>query len=802
MSNNSITSDSTSSTNTAHQKSPVSIYLDDGPLFRATIKEYEDRTAFLKSNLKNIISTATASFRARQNMLESEQEFIAAVRKASFTKPLFDYYLNNILDKLFEQQQRLHLCMQTLVIDPLKKLYELDVKVTDTKKKQFEDASKDYYVYLSKYLRNKNATINFNSEKKKLSTQLEFNMRKQQFDLARFDYYTFLTDLHGGKKEQEILYHLLHHHEKQYAFYHEACKTLEQHKNGLEDVASYIAEASREQKVMNQERDEKRKELESNYAITVLHETHTPELTGKKASLDMVSDESFPTNQHLTHIPLSVENRDKFNGIRDLQQMDQASLSNVGHKKEGFLYTSSKPNKRRSSHSFSGDHWHKYWCVLSKGQLQEYTNWKHQLQTHNQPILLKLATVKEAREAGRRFCFEVITPNVRRVYQATSSEELSSWMATINNAICGSLNGTGSCAAFFEDVSAPLPDWSPEKTISKALDGIAKLKPKKSRRRKERLSQSYDKLQNIKSSSCNGSWLLKQLCQQDPSNSSCADCSAQNPDWCSLNFGILLCIGTHISKVRSLTLDSESLTAELVQLLKLIGNARFNALWEYNLVGQDRVMKPSSTNAREVKARYVREKYLNKHFLRLTNEAPSDLLFEGILENDVPKILYSIGTGANLHQPFPLDNMEKITLVLPKEFALAQSKTDCVILRYPLVLALIKDQYSSYKNDGMCNNCLPNIAIEGTGSEDRSTESSDSQSSEYGRLFPLAELLLQNGCDIQAIVVDQNTGQCLVDLISCSHVVSDEAIEYLNVKSELRGHVPIKKMSISKPREI
>lgn len=185
----------------------------------------------------------------------------------------------------------------------------------------------------------------------------------------------------------------------------------------------------------------------------------------------------------------------------------------------------------------------RYWCVLSKGQLQEYTNWKHQLQTHNQPILLKLATVKEAREAGRRFCFEVITPNVRRVYQATSSEELSSWMATINNAICGSLNGTGSCAAFFEDVSAPLPDWSPEKTISKALDGIAKLKPKKSRRRKERLSQSYDKLQTIKSSSCNGSWLLKQLCQQDPSNSFCADCSAQNPDWCSLNFGILLCIG-------------------------------------------------------------------------------------------------------------------------------------------------------------------------------------------------------------------------------------------------------------------
>ena len=47
-------------------------------------------------------------------------------------------------------------------------------------------------------------------------------------------------------------------------------------------------------------------------------------------------------------------------------------------------------------------------------------------------------------------------------------------------------------------------------------------------------------------------------------NRLCADCGSPDPDWASLNLGILICIecsgvhrqlGVHISKVRSCTLD-------------------------------------------------------------------------------------------------------------------------------------------------------------------------------------------------------------------------------------------------------
>lgn len=40
-----------------------------------------------------------------------------------------------------------------------------------------------------------------------------------------------------------------------------------------------------------------------------------------------------------------------------------------------------------------------------------------------------------------------------------------------------------------------------------------------------------------------GNTRLFSILRQDTSNHYCADCGAKNPDWCSLNLGILLCIG-------------------------------------------------------------------------------------------------------------------------------------------------------------------------------------------------------------------------------------------------------------------
>src|SRR6516165_1152530 len=60
-----------------------------------------------------------------------------------------------------------------------------------------------------------------------------------------------------------------------------------------------------------------------------------------------------------------------------------------------------------------------------------------------EPIDLRMASVREARNAERRFCFEVITPQYKRVYQATSEEDMNSWISSINNALQSAVEGRG-----------------------------------------------------------------------------------------------------------------------------------------------------------------------------------------------------------------------------------------------------------------------------------------------------------------------------------------------------------------------
>lgn len=71
---------------------------------------------------------------------------------------------------------------------------------------------------------------------------------------------------------------------------------------------------------------------------------------------------------------------------------------------------------------------------------------------------------------------------------------------------------------------------------------------------------------------------LQDLITGIPGNNRCADCSASNPGWASWNLGIFLCmrcasihrkLGTHISKVKSLSMDTWS--AEQVDVSLVLG---------------------------------------------------------------------------------------------------------------------------------------------------------------------------------------------------------------------------------------
>ncbi|KAH7910541.1 hypothetical protein BJ138DRAFT_1152658 [Hygrophoropsis aurantiaca] len=107
-----------------------------------------------------------------------------------------------------------------------------------------------------------------------------------------------------------------------------------------------------------------------------------------------------------------------------------------------------------------------------------------------------------------------------------------------------------------------------------------------------------------------------------PGNDICADCKSRNPRWASFNLGIFVCVhcasihrklGTHITKVKSLTLDQWS--KEQLEVMKQNGNVKVNSF--YN---PDETRHPPPTNMIDSERdseleKFIRAKYEFKRFV-------------------------------------------------------------------------------------------------------------------------------------------------------------------------------------------
>ena len=115
----------------------------------------------------------------------------------------------------------------------------------------------------------------------------------------------------------------------------------------------------------------------------------------------------------------------------------------------------------------------------------------------------------------------------------------------------------------------------------------------------------------------------------DTSNLKCCDCNnTATVEWVSINLLCVLCIkcsgvhrslGSHISKVRSLTLDNFT-SIELMHLLKNnVSNSNINAIYESNLHNLS-MNKITSKSTDLERSRYIINKYQFKKFVIDSNQ--------------------------------------------------------------------------------------------------------------------------------------------------------------------------------------
>ncbi|RDL37524.1 uncharacterized protein BP5553_04957 [Venustampulla echinocandica] len=107
---------------------------------------------------------------------------------------------------------------------------------------------------------------------------------------------------------------------------------------------------------------------------------------------------------------------------------------------------------------------------------------------------------------------------------------------------------------------------------------------------------------------------LQDLLKSVPGNNVCADCQARNPGWASWSLGIFLCMrcaalhrkmGTHITKVKSLSMDSWS--NEQVENMKRVGNVASNRT--YNPKNSRPPIPIDADEADSAMERFIRQKY-------------------------------------------------------------------------------------------------------------------------------------------------------------------------------------------------
>ncbi|KAK9447549.1 uncharacterized protein V1518DRAFT_421282 [Limtongia smithiae] len=692
---------------------------EDGPLFRATISSLEKKTSGLKATIKKTLKSAARVYEAQQEYGDNLAVFLTNLRDTAKVlpsiRPVVDDYFALVGREFLLFERNSCMDLQKFIIEPLRRLYDVEIKTADSKKRDFDEDSREYYAWLSRYLSMKQEV----KGKKKSESDVKYQDKRKNFELKRFDYYSYMQDLHGGRKEQEMAFQLSAYASSIMNRFDFTCTRIQLNKKQVDEMISTMKENREAWIRRRQDREERRRALER---------SAMPE-PGASSSILGSSDNgghhrrqlSEGIRGHMGKFQLPPLRTTMYNGTKDvplpslpLKDVNEGALSmDTGRRKEGLLWAMSRPEGHNDPRNLNKLGWHKFWVVLAGGQLYEYTNWKQSLELHNEPVDLKMATVREARSAERRFCFEVITPHYRRMYQATSEDDMMSWINVITNAISSTIEGTNSPTTPYtvDPSTAGTTPLGGDLKVSKLQSSLGSanrlgaspkvLKP--GMRPNEGPSSDEDTMDggmlkwtvSADSTASQSSTvreptesLMRRLREADAANSICADCGGQaKVEWVSINLMVILCIecsglhrslGTHISKIRSLTLDTTSFTPDLVDALLAIGNKNANSVWEaqpaaetakttmkrmihvqqqqtqlqqhQNVLSQSPANGVGSTGStpivRQARLDYITRKYVGREFVSPVAQADAALR-NAVKKQDIVEVLRALACGAN-----------------------------------------------------------------------------------------------------------------------------------------------------------
>ncbi|XP_022776588.1 ADP-ribosylation factor GTPase-activating protein AGD4-like isoform X2 [Durio zibethinus] len=571
------------------------IKLEDSPMFQKqicsleyTADELKNRCQTLYKGSKKFMTALGEAYNGDNSFADSLEAFGGGQDdpiSVSIGGPIMSKFINAFRE-LASYKELLRSQVEHVLIDRLMHFMTVDLQDAKESRRRFDKAINAY--------------------------DQDLQNSKSAFERSRFNLVNALMNIEAKKKYEflESISAIMDGHLRYFKLGYELLSQLEPF---IHQVLTY-AQQAKELANAEQDRLEKRiQEFRTQAEIDTLRASSNIEPSTSSGSIPVIG----------------------MNSDKNIEAIMQSSTKGeVQTIKQGYLL------KRSSSLSLRGDWKRRFFVLDSEGTLYYYRNKgtkpmgsHHQYAgsaEHNSGVFarfrarhnrsssfneetlgchtvdLHTSTIKmDAEDTDLRLCFRIISPLKTYTLQAENGADRMDWVNKITAVITSLLN-SHILQQHVENNDyarrASSNVRSPNRLGTLEIDGIGN--------RAEPVSA-----------------VLREI----PGNDVCAECNAPEPDWASLNLGILLCIecsgvhrnlGVHVSKVRSLTLDVKVWEPSIVELFRTLGNAYCNSVWEGSLPKNERVdesnvistsiTKPCSKDVISHKEKYINAKYVEK----------------------------------------------------------------------------------------------------------------------------------------------------------------------------------------------
>eukprot|EP00750_Incisomonas_marina_P033165 INCI9595.2.p1 GENE.INCI9595.2~~INCI9595.2.p1 ORF type:complete len:1036 (+),score=226.57 INCI9595.2:286-3393(+) len=690
--------------------------MEDSPFYRELVKSFGTSVHAVAKYLKKLSKCANSFAADARRLMESWKELGYVLRNSIGSKHIDkrqDYFFQNqdkmfnahaLLGNLFQDAgkniQQFFDDVQKHFVMPIEAFVETDSKEVKLLKRRLDEREEKYMKHLRKFLDNKVRP----SHKQKAESNESSNLKnKREYEIARFQY-IYRLNIISARKDIDVLSGV--------GAAGRAFVNL-----GLVDNSHSARELMEQISAMESTVEAKRDALASDAALW---------LEKKKLLHSELSKGSFP---RVTSDPpmaasatptASGGSSGSSAGVAGGSARDRVDLCTPASLKGLKVYADPPilPGVEQQGYLYKKGHnvvtpWQRRWFYIANGKLWYYRDHepisvgtkdayagKHAVSSlaaskggpikgtsgkssssrgangrsgsgnSSQSAAIKvcdimLCTVREC-EGDKDFqlSFEIIAPGSRSyVLQAESIEELQQWTSAIRRCIENELINKGGSSSS-NDLLQRLTSAGNDVGGRANNDGGASP------------SSAGDRSRSRSGGSPSLGGISPEVSELLEMNAECVDCRAPDPDWASINLGVVVCIacsgvhrsmGSHISHVRSLTLDRGVWTTPLVGIVRRIGNTRSREIFE-RTASPDQVKRRAlaSSKARSSSANslvdaedeeelaieeWVRAKYENRAYI---GQPPNDYvaneaLMRAAKDDDLVGILQAICFGANVN---------------------------------------------------------------------------------------------------------------------------------------------------------